>query len=39
MILCMLLIRTMKIIGPTNVQIATEVVSGLIQQLDNESRI
>ena len=35
-ILCMLLTRTMKIIGPTNVQIVAEVGSALIQQLDVE---
>ena len=34
MILCMLLTRTIKIIGPTNVQIVAEVGSALIQQLD-----
>jgi len=36
MILCMLLTRTIKIIGPTNVQIVAEVGSALIQQLDVE---
>ena len=32
----MLLTRTIMIIGPTNVQIAAEVGSGLIQQLNGE---
>lgn len=36
MILCMLLTRAIKIIGPTNVQIVAEVGSALIQQLDVE---
>ena len=37
MIPCMLLTRTIKIIGPTNVQIVAEVGSALIQQLDVEN--
>ena len=36
MIQCMLLTRTIMIIGPTNVQIVAEVGSGLIQQLNRE---
>ena len=36
MIQRMLLTRTIMIIGPTNVQIAAEVGSGLIQQLNGE---